>query len=82
MEKGKVRVFDLHFLNGSCSVQLASETAFIKNEETIRVREVIELTDDEKRRVEKLKDHIKSNRLLSGEGQQFLLSLLERARVV
>lgn len=51
------------------------------DEGTIHVREVIELTDEEKRRVEVIKNHITSNRLLSGEGQKFLLSLLERAGV-
>lgn len=76
MEKDKARVFDLHFLNGSFRVQLVSETAFIKNEETIRVSEVFKLTDDEKRRIKKLRN------MNTTESEAFLLDLLERAGVL
>lgn len=80
MERGKVREWWLELDDKGICGKARPFPYHIEG--VVHVREVIELTDEEKRRVKKLKDHITSNRLLSGEGQQFLLSLLERARVV
>lgn len=53
--EGRPATFKLHFLFGACKVELASEAARIKEEETILVREVlpgeITLTRDELRMV-------------------------------
>lgn len=86
MEKGKARRWTLGQSSSfDDEMVIRSGPIILNSEPDIEVREVIELTDDEKRRVGEIRDLVErcpEDVADEVQNETFLLSLLERAGVV